>query len=108
MTNQEAINELQLAIDLIKQDGKDWLDERDIPILDMAISALEKQDKQRWIPVSERLPEDDTEVLVYLFSRPSPYIAWVSDCHWYTEEFEIEKENYPIAWMPLPEPYKGE
>ncbi len=42
MTNQKAINELQSAIDLIKQDGKDWLDERDIPILEMAISALEK------------------------------------------------------------------
>ena len=41
MTNQEAINELQSAIDLIKQDGKDWVDERDIPILEMAIKALE-------------------------------------------------------------------
>lgn len=44
MTNAEAINELQSAIDLIKQDGKDWLDERDIPILEMAIKALEAQD----------------------------------------------------------------
>ena len=42
MTAKEAINELQLAIDLIRQDGKDWLDERDIPILMMAISALKK------------------------------------------------------------------
>ena len=43
MTNSEAIDELQYAIDLIKQDGKDWIDERDIPILEMAIHALEKQ-----------------------------------------------------------------
>jgi len=34
---------LQYAIDLIKQDGKDWIDERDIPILETAIHALEKQ-----------------------------------------------------------------
>lgn len=41
MTRDDAINELKCAIDLIKQDGKDWLDERDIPLLQMAIEALE-------------------------------------------------------------------
>lgn len=44
MTNQEVADELQYAIDLIKQDGKDWLDERDIPILEAAISALQVQE----------------------------------------------------------------
>lgn len=62
--------------------------------------------EQRWISVSERLPEDDTEVFVYLFDRPSPYIAWVCDGCWFTEEFQVEKENYPKAWCELPEPYK--
>ena len=46
MTNQEAADELQYAINLIKQDGKDWLDERDIPILEAAISALQAQDSK--------------------------------------------------------------
>lgn len=64
--------------------------------------------EQRWIPCSERPPEDGTEVFVYLFDSPSPYIAWIEDCRWYTEDFEVEKENYPTAWMTLPEPYKGE
>lgn len=41
--NQEAIEELQLTIDLIKQNGKDWLDERDIPILSMAIEAMKDE-----------------------------------------------------------------
>lgn len=63
---------------------------------------------QQWIPCGERLPDDDVEVFVYLFERPVPYIAWVEDCRWYTEDFEVEKEYYPTAWMPLPEPYKGE
>lgn len=43
MTRDDAINELKCAIDLIKQDGKDWLDERDIPVLNMAIEALENE-----------------------------------------------------------------
>lgn len=65
--------------------------------------------RSMWILCSERLPEDDTEVLVYLFeNNKSPYIAWLSDARWYTEYFEVERENEPVAWMPLPEPYKGD
>ena len=41
MTRKEAIEELKLTIGLIKQNGKDWLDERDIPVLQMAIASLE-------------------------------------------------------------------
>ncbi len=65
-------------------------------------------EQDRWIPVTERLPEDDTEVFVYLFDSKSPYIAWICDGRWYTEEFEIEKEHEPVAWRPLPEPYTEE
>ena len=74
-----------------------------VDALEMAIEALEQQPE--WIPVSERLPEDGTEVFVYLFNRPSPYIAWIEDTHWYTEDFEVERDDEPVAWMPLPEPY---
>ena len=62
----------------------------------------------QWIPVSEGLPEDCTEVFVYLFESPSPYIAWVEDTHWNTEDFEVDREDEPIAWMPLPEPWRAE
>ena len=60
MTNQEAADELQYAINLIKQDGKDWLDERDIPILEAAISALQAQDSPK--PTAEsaqNVPKED-------------------------------------------------
>jgi hypothetical protein len=40
MTREEAIQELQNCKGLIQQDGQDYLDERDIPLLDMAIEAL--------------------------------------------------------------------
>lgn len=44
MTREEAIEQLKYAIELIKQDGKDYLDERDIPMLEMAIESLEVLD----------------------------------------------------------------
>ena len=43
MDREEAIEQLQMCKDLIKQDGQDYLDERDTPLLDMAIEALQAQ-----------------------------------------------------------------
>lgn len=42
--------------------------------IEAAISALEEQDKHRWIPVEERLPEPNTRVLVTL-----KHHRWISD-----------------------------
>ena len=67
------------------------------------------KDAQQWIPCSDRLPEEEVEVFVYLFDRPSPYIAWISKGgKWHTEDFTLEADDNPVTWMPLPEPYKGE
>lgn len=43
----EIIEQLENAIELIKQDGKDWLDDRDIPILEACIKSLTALDKIR-------------------------------------------------------------
>jgi hypothetical protein len=82
--------------------------------------------EQRWIPCSERLPEYNETVLTwdgnaFCVEKRIPYIRdddgepiegdwWVDD-----EYDEYESDYYPnlrdgaaIAWMPLPEPYKGE
>ena len=73
-----------------------------------AIGLAHEKEMPHWVLCSERLPEDGTEVFVYLFDRPSPFIAWIEDTRWYTEDFEVERENEPIAWQPLPEPYREE
>ena len=50
MSAEELIEELTRMIDLIRQEGKDWLDERDIPVLQSAIDSIEA-----WITVGRLL-----------------------------------------------------
>lgn len=104
MTREEALTEIKERVFTTEYFDNSYVDCVDIEALKVAIKTIE-QLEPRWTPCSERPPEDDTEVFVYLFDRPSPYIAWVCDGCWFTEDFQVEKENYPKAWMPLPQPY---
>lgn len=69
--------------------------------LETYIAELEAE--RRWIPVSERLPEDGREVLVYekgfIFLICRQNGKWVNDdsgAYW------LDLDN-PTYWMPLPE-----
>lgn len=71
----------------------------------------------QWIPCSERLPNNESLVLVYYIfneqieDKKDIWIGWHEmDGVWYVdgEEHGEEWNNEVIAWMPLPEPYKGE
>lgn len=64
----------------------------------------------RWIPVSERLPEECSGVLVYCPANYNIFLAYLEQGKWYIFSPDgNESLNEPIvAWMPLPEPYKAE
>ena len=90
---------------------------------------------ERWIPCSERLPEGISPVLItWKNNNPAPYYRHIKGkpfsgaahyCRgkwwWYSSVTEdyleeyggydpeiVDEEIEVIAWMPLPEPYKGE
>ena len=76
--------------------------------IDKAICALEKQEQDMWIPVTERLPELDTEVLTtdqYGDVLQATYIEWCGSERFVSAEESITIEDV-IAWKPLPEPYQ--
>lgn len=78
--------------------------DRNHEAFDMAIKALE----QRWIPVSERLPEVHQDVLLSFRSLDVlEGFRAETEPYFYCQGDYIEPQNV-LAWMPLPEPYKAE
>lgn len=64
---------------------------------------------KKWIPVSERLPEEFEFVLVYLHTKIMTVASRTTNGTFYN--IQGDEIWPPIAWMPLPEPYtpyKGE
>ena len=72
--------------------------------------------EQRWIPVSERLPNEDefiksyrrnkyaAEFIVMIKGANRPTTLYFTHDGWWTDNM---KDRYDVtAWMPLPEPYR--
>ena len=59
-----------------------------------------KQSEQRWIPCSDRLPEERG---FYLTTTKDKAVY----CDYWNED-NFDRTEMVIAWMPLPEPYKGD
>lgn len=70
----------------------------------------------KWIPVSERLPEKNTLVLAWAESTARGgdicFVGSYDNKAWFLQS-NAGHLSYPsqyevVAWQPLPEPYKGE
>lgn len=73
--------------------------------------------KEEWIPCTERLPEEEQDCIITVVTpdgkRLSDAITFykdlVRDVKWHYGETErIFANTIVIAWMPLPEPFKGD
>ena len=79
------------------------------------IERMEKEPEREWIPVSERLPEDEYGVLVTVngkhnnitFIDALEIAEYDSTDGWIVEGYLDWTNPDVTAWMPLPEPYKG-
>lgn len=134
MTREEAKREIDF-LDYYLQNHTDDYGEESHTAMMMAIQALEQT---QWIPCSERLPKTDNKndinsfnVLLWVKNKTHPereaqiYLGklkhvdgddgsgnfWgmkIEPCEWTIWGWYYFNEPEVIAWMPLPESYKGE
>ena len=114
MTTKEAMTvSIKPWYDVIKK----YISVKDANIFNDFVNALingcvERLDSHRWIPVSERLPEDGNQTVLALIdvdNKPvlanyygEPYYSW----HEITDGVNLEKRV--THWRELPPPPEGE
>ena len=123
MTPKESA---KVIFGVLHDDWFSWTPEV-VEAFNMAISALEKQEEDRWIPVTERMPEwhwinpeadeddrvwDGEKVVICGTIGHWPYsgvaCAMYGPDGWQIEDDAFSIDDEPVAWMPLPEPYTEE
>lgn len=133
MTTEEIIDGLRMTAELFRFDpstgGDALLNEEDRITVDACEGALKIIESTRWIPCSERMPEDRQRVLVWSHYLGRQFVnsyririwkymdqthhqdrqgnyypngAWIDEAG-YSNDLECVK-----AWMPLPEEFKEE
>lgn len=116
MTHEEAIKMLE-RIRRIGDGESEYKNDAQAIAIDMAIKALEDS---RWIPVTERLPEEGEEVLATHFGGINPnrqviehiyengkfVEGWYMDTNIDSPTFGQRYMGEVTAWMPLPKPYE--
>lgn len=86
-------HEIGLLADTIKEKTK-------ADFIALCADENSSENPKKWIPVSERLPEENGYYLTTTMYHEVYCDFWEEDRFNRTEEI--------IAWMPLPEPYKAE
>ena len=100
MTREEAIRMLTRLKDQI---NFEWTDaQKKTDALNIAIEAL--QNEPRWIPCSERLPEERSRYLVTVNWRDHVYVD-IDDYYCYGWD---DYKDAVLAWCELPEPWRGD
>ena len=103
MKREEAIKMLKQLVNMLSDDfGDSELCEE---ALQMAITAL--QNEPVWIPVSERLPEESLNSVIGwdTYRNRCCFVQYLGGR--FVLGDDIDSVNV-TAWMPLPEPWKGE
>lgn len=103
---KERLSDYQNQLKILTKNHQMILANDALDMVEQLIDDLEEDEKENgWTPVSERLPEDDTTVLVSC--KTSRGTTFVRAGYCINGSWHLNCEGVK-AWKPLPEPYKEE
>ena len=106
MSKEEALKAFEQMLSEIDRDNWLFVGTINPQMVEWAIKALKGADRpQEWIPCSERLPKENTEVLISL--EWGIDIGEYRNGDWHSEWINHYDDDDVLAWMPLPKPWKG-
>lgn len=80
----------------------------DLPYAQVCAELAALRAANAWIPVAERLPDDDIEVLVFITENCSYDIMYHNDNRWFADYVGASYSTTSVThWRPLPEPPAG-
>lgn len=90
------------------QDARHCRYEQDFTRMDICEMIDEAPTIGGWISVKDRLPENETEVIIIVQHKIGWYraFAWHDEYGWHSsaEEFGDGESDFVTHWMPMPEP----
>lgn len=104
ISRQTAIDYLMTNMAWYSEDGYEESEDEKLSAITDLINGVPSAQPQRWVPCSERLPEEEQNCLVCVDGviGIDVYLG-----HGGAYDWECRVSHYD-AWMPLPEPWKGE
>lgn len=75
-----------------------------------AFTLCKLEPPRRWIPCSERLPEDFQDVLIWDNRDKTSFTGHYAECDgWTVDGYDVDRFPFDIThWMPMPEPQEEE
>lgn len=99
MTREQARREID-SLDFYLQNHTDDYGEESHTAMMMAKDALSCSEKpNKWIPVSERPPETDDEVIAY--DGADAFVAWYGVNGWHSTDNRFDPRVPIIEWKPI-------
>lgn len=107
MTDKEALGIMEMQLRLCRRSPT--VAEKTLQANEIATASIrERIERNIWIPVKDRLPEEGQEVLLWAECYPYSSGKFHYDMIVYNPRVYQPVIDYTTHWMPLPEPPKEE
>ena len=107
MKYDELVNRLRCKARLVREyNDTGMLEDKAADAIEELLGVTQMYQNQAWIPTSEKLPEENSEVLIFTERRDVIYGTFADGM--FSDDWQYYTPDYVVCWMYIPEPPKEE